>query len=201
MTIKKYVVLSTLSTSEGWSEKNFEKEGLKMIRFIRALFLVLKLGPERILRLEEESRIDPLTGLLNRRGFLEKLELEKARSDRYGHGFLLVYLDLDDLKEINDLRGHDEGDRALISLAARVKKSCRQNDFGARLGGDEFAIVFVEVKGSGDGILGRLSMEAKNASIGSYHYYPSSLSVSVDEILRLAEGEMREEKKRRKVGR
>jgi len=171
-----------------------------MIRFIKAFLLVLKLGPERILRLEEESRTDLLTGLLNRRGFLERLELEKSRSNRYGHQFLVAYLDLDDLKEINDLQGHQEGDRALISLATAIKRSCRQSDFAARLGGDEFAIGFVEIKGPGDGILKRLSMEVKNASIGSYHYQ-SSLGVSVDEILHLAETGMREEKKKRKKGR
>jgi len=171
------------------------------MRFVRAFLLVLKLGPERILALEREAKTDPLTGLLNRRGFLEKLELEKSRSDRYGHQFLVAYLDLDDLKEINDLRGHDEGDRALVALATAIKKSCRQSDFVGRLGGDEFAVVFVEVKGPGDGILRRMSMEAKNASIGFYHYYPSSSSVPVDEMMRLAEGGMREEKKRRKVGR
>lgn len=200
MTTKKYVVLSTLSTSEGWGEKNFEKEGLKMIGFIKAFLLVLRLGSDRILKLEKESRTDSLTGLLNRRGFLEKLELEKARSDRYDHQFLVAYLDLDGLKEINDTQGHQEGDRALISLAARVKKSCRQSgDFAARLGGDEFVVVFVEVKGPNE-ILERLSMEAKNVSIGSYHYQ-SSLGISVDDIMRFAETEMREEKKKRKKGR
>ena len=145
------------------------------MRFIKAFLLVLKLGPDRILELEREARTDPLTGLLNRRGFLERLKLEIARSDRYDHQFLVVYLDLDGLKEVNDLQGHEEGDRALVSLATTIKKSCRQNDFAARLGGDEFAVVFVETRGRIDEPLKRMSMEAKNASIGYYRYSPPLL--------------------------
>ena len=108
-----------------------------MMKFIKAFFLVLQIGPEKVLRLQEESITDPLTGLLNRRGFYERLRIEKSRSDRYGHSFLLAYLDLDNLKKINDTLGHHEGDKALISLAETVKKNIRSTDFAGRLGGDE----------------------------------------------------------------
>jgi len=172
---------------------------MKTIRFIKTLFLVLKLGPERILEFQREAKTDPLTGLLNRRGFFEKLEIEKARSDRYGHQFLIAYLDIDDLKKTNDTQGHEEGDKVLVSLATTIKRSCRQSDFAARIGGDEFVIVFVEVKGFGDEISKRLSAEAENVSIGFYYYQPPL--VSINDIVRFAETEMRKEKKRRKVSR
>lgn len=169
-----------------------------MIKFIKALSLVLKMGPDKILKLQEESRTDSLTGLLNRRGFRERLEIEKVRSDRYGHRFMLVYLDLDDLKKINDLQGHHEGDRALVSLAEVIKRNCRFTDFAGRLGGDEFAIVFSETEEKDDKmILERLGFEVGNASIGHSHYCGGS--ISVDGVVRHAETMMREAKKGRKA--
>ena len=171
-----------------------------MIKFVQAVLLVLRIGPEKILRLQREASTDPLTGLLNRRGFEERLLVEKARSDRYGHSFLVAYLDLDNLKEINDTLGHNEGDRALISLAKTIKKSIRSNDFAGRLGGDEFVVVFVEVRGK-EGILERLLAEVEGiSSVGHYHY-DGSEPISLDEIIHLAEREMRANKKGRKVGR
>jgi diguanylate cyclase (GGDEF)-like protein len=89
-------------------------------------------------RLREEAVIDELTGLLNRRGWREAAEPALARAGREGAAAGLLLLDLDNLKEINDSRGHDEGDRVLHETAERLRAALRAGDVVARLGGDEF---------------------------------------------------------------
>jgi diguanylate cyclase (GGDEF)-like protein len=80
---------------------------------------------------------DPLTGLLNRRGFLERARAMVAG----GGGFALMLLDLDQFKDINDLRGHHQGDRLLQQVSRVLRGELRQSDIIARLGGDEFGIL------------------------------------------------------------
>jgi diguanylate cyclase (GGDEF)-like protein len=92
-------------------------------------------------RLVKLSATDPLTGLLNRRAFRQRLAEELQRSMRYGTPLSLMLVDLDGLKKINDEQGHVAGDRALRCVAAAVTHALRGSDFGARWGGDEFAIV------------------------------------------------------------
>jgi diguanylate cyclase (GGDEF)-like protein len=87
---------------------------------------------------------DPLTRLLNRRAFMERLEAEAARSLRHGRSFSLVLCDLDGLKELNDSNGHPAGDAALRQLADVLSQSLRRSDAAFRIGGDEFALLLVE---------------------------------------------------------
>lgn len=89
----------------------------------------------------EMSRTDPLTGLRNQRGFEERLPGELARAVRYREPLSLLVLDLDDLKGINDSRGHHAGDLALRALADALLLGARQTDFAARVGGDEFVLL------------------------------------------------------------
>src|SRR4051794_16617328 len=89
-------------------------------------------------RLREEAVMDELTGLLNRRGWREAACPALARARRESHAAGLLLLDLDNLKEINDSRGHDEGDRVLRETAERLRAALRSGDVIARLGGDEF---------------------------------------------------------------
>jgi diguanylate cyclase (GGDEF)-like protein len=72
------------------------------------------------------------------------LEIELSRSSRYKRPFTLVYLDLDNFKQVNDRFGHDEGDKLIRFIADQVKGQLRSSDIVARLGGDEFAILFPE---------------------------------------------------------
>lgn len=95
-------------------------------------------------RLESLAATDPLTGLVNRRGLLARLESEYARSLRTRHTFALALCDLDHFKRINDTYGHPAGDRVLISFAAVLRESIRGIDLAARWGGEEFAILFPE---------------------------------------------------------
>jgi diguanylate cyclase (GGDEF)-like protein len=93
--------------------------------------------------LETLSVTDPLTGLANRRRLLAAFGDELNRSARYGTPLALLLLDLDRLKEINDRRGHAQGDRALQMVAESLRRSCRATDLAARTGGDEFLVLAV----------------------------------------------------------
>ena len=95
-------------------------------------------------RLKSMAMTDPLTGLLNRRGFEEQLRRITATAARHGQGGALVYLDLDDFKPINDRIGHEAGDTALCHVANFLEKNVRATDIVARLGGDEFAVLMVQ---------------------------------------------------------
>ncbi len=88
---------------------------------------------------------DALTGLLNRRGYFESGIAELERSKRYGHSLSIIFLDLDNFKQLNDARGHDIGDGALRATARKLRSVLRSNDLLARLGGDEFAILLPEI--------------------------------------------------------
>ena len=87
------------------------------------------------------SRADPLTGCLNRRGFLERLEAEVDEAGRTGRSFALVALDLDRFKSVNDSEGHAAGDELLRWTVEKLQESLRAMDSVGRLGGDEFAIL------------------------------------------------------------
>ena len=93
---------------------------------------------------EEAAFTDHLTGLANRRRFERQLEREVARSERYGHRFCLLLLDVDHFKEVNDTRGHDAGDEALRRVGNVIQAGTRGIDTGARIGGDEFAVILPE---------------------------------------------------------
>lgn len=99
---------------------------------------------ERIAQLENLSFNDPLTGLLNRRGFLNHMEKVLARARRYGEVGVVVYCDLDTFKQINDNYGHVAGDDLLRSTARILNTAVREIDLVGRLGGDEFAAVLVD---------------------------------------------------------
>ena len=99
---------------------------------------------ERILRL---AVTDELTGLANRRRFLEVLRSEMHRARRYGRPLTLLMVDLDRLKQINDENGHAAGDAMLRSVAQCMRSSVRDTDMPARLGGDEFAVLLPETGG------------------------------------------------------
>jgi len=98
--------------------------------------------------LRELARTDPLTGVLNRRAFAERLREELARSARYGAPLSLLLLDLDGLKQVNDRFGHHQGDAALQALARALGDRSRSADLAARWGGDEFMVLAPETRRS-----------------------------------------------------
>ena len=112
------------------------------LQLFSALAVVLMLGVARA-ALETEwrfARVDPLTGALNRKAFFEAIEKEKGLPGPAA----LVFADVDGLKRLNDLAGHEAGDEALRDFSARVRRAVRKDDIFARIGGDEF-VVFLKV--------------------------------------------------------
>ncbi|MGJ0506586.1 MAG: diguanylate cyclase domain-containing protein [Methylocystis sp.] len=94
---------------------------------------------------ERQARTDPLTGLPNRLAFIDAMERELARMRRHGGSFLLLCVDFDNFKTINDGLGHPAGDELLTQAASRMRAALRGSDFVGRLGGDEFAVIATEV--------------------------------------------------------
>lgn len=99
--------------------------------------------------LEYFSTHDSLTGLFNRRYFNDVLQSEQARSQRHGHEFSVLLIDLDDFKDINDTYGHPCGDQVLMRVADVIHLPMRVGDFSARIGGDEFAVILTETSAAG----------------------------------------------------
>lgn len=97
--------------------------------------------------LSHKALHDPLTGLPNRLLMQDRLGSAARRARRQGKSIVLLYIDIDGFKAINDTYGHDAGDLLLIAIAERLGKGLRETDTVARLGGDEFAVV---MEGAGD---------------------------------------------------
>ena len=96
---------------------------------------------QRIAVLEALSITDELTGLVNRRGFSRELRRALAEAKRYRTGGVLMYMDIDEFKKINDLYGHQAGDEVLHRIAELLASHVRATDIVSRLGGDEFAVL------------------------------------------------------------
>lgn len=95
-------------------------------------------------RLESQALVDPLTGLSNRHGFEVLSDFRIAQARRLKQAIALVFIDLDDMKGINDTYGHDAGDQALTDVAALIRRTFRDIDVMARLGGDEFCVLLAD---------------------------------------------------------
>ncbi|HEY6043882.1 MAG TPA: diguanylate cyclase [Nitrosospira sp.] len=98
---------------------------------------------------EEAAFTDHLTGLANRRRFERQLDREVARTQRYGHTFSLLMLDIDHFKLVNDNFGHEAGDQTLTRLGRVLQQGTRGIDLAARIGGEEFAIILTETEMAG----------------------------------------------------
>jgi len=122
---------------------------------------ILSVGLDMTSKKEAEKRIiwmaehDPLTDLANRRKFMMEFEKSLQTSIRYKHNNALLYLDLDEFKDINDTSGHGAGDELLQAVAETLKNVIRYTDLVARLGGDEFAILIPETDEVGAVILAK----------------------------------------------
>ncbi|WP_431437599.1 sensor domain-containing diguanylate cyclase [Acinetobacter lwoffii] len=118
--------------------------------------------------LQEEASKDELTGLYNRRAWEKLLRAEEERCKQYGHPAAVLFIDLNDLKKVNDNLGHDEGDKLIQNAAQILRDNVRINDIVARLGGDEFVILSVENDETGtESLVDRLINAFAAANIGA----------------------------------
>lgn len=111
------------------------------LRHLHRLAARLREASAREVALAHRATHDPLTGLANRTLLLERLQLELRRLRRRRGSILVAYLDVDDLKLVNDSCGHAVGDRLLHAVAQRLTTATREVDTVARVGGDEFVVV------------------------------------------------------------
>ena len=116
--------------------------GLLNLLLLLGCFIIVR-GAVRD-RIEYYSRIDPLTGIMNRVSIWRVLEREIRRVERYRHPLAMIMLDIDHFKAINDAHGSAVGDQVLKTLAGEIKKNIREIDLFARIGGEEFLILAPE---------------------------------------------------------
>jgi diguanylate cyclase (GGDEF)-like protein len=107
--------------------------------------------------LGEAATTDGLTGAVNRTMFQDRVGTALARRERHGTDVLVVMLDVDDFKSVNDTQGHDRGDEALRWMARRIRGAIRAEDTLGRLGGDEFAVL-AEVRGDPEPLIETLRL-------------------------------------------
>ena len=121
------------------------------------------------------AQTDSLTGVLNRRAFVETATLELARAERYQRPLSLAYLDVDDFKKVNDEGGHEDGDRLLVEVAHVLKQNLRAFDVVSRYGGDEFVLLLPEASDEAvESVLDKLMTALRNAVRGRW---PTSFSI------------------------
>jgi diguanylate cyclase (GGDEF)-like protein/PAS domain S-box-containing protein len=138
--------------------------------------------------LRNSSLKDDLTGLFNRRGLLKQAAPYFDFARRQKEKLLLLFIDLDGMKKINDEFGHNEGDNALIQTAAILNRSFRSTDIIARLGGDEFTVLVTDLNASKEDAITRLNdnLKAYNASETRGHKLAFSIGVATLEPERMA---------------
>ena len=156
--------------------------------------------------LRNSSLKDDLTGLFNRRGLLKQAAPYFDFARRQKENLLLLFIDLDGMKRINDEFGHNEGDNALISTAAILNRSFRGSDIIARLGGDEFTVLVTDLSASKEDAITRLNenLKAYNATETRGHKLAFSIGVATlepermtcfEELLEQADQAMYEQKR------
>jgi diguanylate cyclase (GGDEF)-like protein len=177
--------------------------------FVGAVADQVAIALDRARQFSTEARTDHLTGLANRREFERVLEREVALSERYDRRLVLLMIDLDNLKRINDREGHRAGDAALKRVAQQMLGVVRASDVCARVGGDEFAVAMPETdldrarevatrlrKAVEQMSLGARSVESIRVSVGLGAWGPGQ---GWQAVYQTADSDLYEDKRRRKT--
>jgi diguanylate cyclase (GGDEF)-like protein/PAS domain S-box-containing protein len=153
--------------------------------FVRTVANTLAMALERLRdeeRIRYEALHDPLTGLANRTLLRDRLEHALARSERGDGATGVLFVDLDDFKNVNDLYGHAIGDSVLVELGARLRAAVRPGDTVARIGGDEFVVICEQVNEGAAVALGRRVQEAVQVPVmvrGVEHHLSASVGIAL----------------------
>ena len=164
--------------------------------------------------LETIALTDQLTGLYNRRGFIDLAERQLQFCKRSKQKMLLFFADVDKMKWINDNLGHEDGDKALISTAKILANTFRSSDIISRVGGDEFAILARDAdEKTAEGLLKRLHKLVKKSNTRKGRKYDLSISIgyavfdphqhhdALNELMSRADRQMYQDKKNKEIGR
>ncbi len=154
------------------------------------------------------SVTDPLTGLLNRRGFFNVAERRLAAAEERGVECVVAFVDLDGLKDVNDTHGHVSGDAMIVQVAEALRSVVREDDVVARLGGDELCALVVQPRSGRLDIVTRLAgrLDERNGENGLPYRLAASIGIAsstelteptVDELLQLADQRMYAHKRQR----
>lgn len=148
------------------------------------------------------SVTDPMTGILNRKAGLESVHRQMKYCARHGCIFTVCYIDLDNLKIVNDRYGHQEGDRVIIGFVSMLRNALRESDVMCRLGGDEILLILQEISLDGtNSVLKRIqdSVDSKNAKTSKpyrieYSYglaeYTLGCKLGAEELVDIADKNM-----------
>jgi diguanylate cyclase (GGDEF)-like protein len=173
-----------------------------------ALFSDVTRARERREEIEQLAYRDPLTRLPNRRLLSDRIDRALTLAQRHGKLVAICYLDIDDLKPINDTHGHRIGDQVLLEVARRLERAVRSHDTVARIGGDEFALLLTELATADEAervtasarealsepfLLGSQCIENVSASMG-LAIFPTD-ATDPDTLLRRADQRMYEAKR------
>jgi diguanylate cyclase (GGDEF)-like protein/PAS domain S-box-containing protein len=202
-------IMGAMAVQSYTNPKLYSEKDIKIMEFVSeqvATAIERKRMEEELKRL---AHYDTLTGAYNRGYGLELLQRQLKLSKREKSPLLLAYSDLDNLKDINDEFGHDEGDRAMAQVAKLFKSILREVDIITRMGGDEFLLIFLDsslneipiIRKRLSKELARLNRISKKPykvefSTGFSNYDPANPQ-SMDELIRIADQKMYEEKKRK----
>jgi diguanylate cyclase (GGDEF)-like protein len=178
--------------------------GFRLVYYLVVVALVRE-AHKLVLAHAEEARVDALTAVANRRGFLEAAGYELARMRRTPRPLSLLYLDVDDFKRVNDSFGHAAGDEVLRSIGRVLSGDLRSTDVVARLGGDEFVVLMPETdQPAVRHVTRRLREDLKRVRLPDGASIPCSIGVatlraapeSVAELIRQADELMYRAKRR-----
>lgn len=179
---------------------------ISMVKYLRGS---LEAANDTNIKLNEMSMCDELTGVYNRRGFYHYAneEIQSKRND--GMIGILIFADVDNLKEINDRLGHDEGDYAIRSTAGYLTEALRHSDIVARTGGDEFAALAITKSGDmAEKLFEKIKNVAKNhnrlsdkkynvtVSLG-VHAFECGKDASIQDYMDIADSALYEDKKKK----
>lgn len=130
-----------------WTDPARPVSPTSLLIYALIVFFMTRLDAQRLVieqknhQLEHLSATDPLTGAYNRRGFLQRLNEEIGRADRFEQPLCVILLDVDHFKRVNDAHGHQVGDEVLLKLGQTVARTVRGSDVFGRWGGEEFILM------------------------------------------------------------
>jgi len=168
---------------------------VKIIGSLKAVYLIWKYGPDIM--------FDGLTNFFGRAIFNVIAEKEIARAKRYNFIFSIVFVDIDNLKEVNDKKGHLEEDEVIIRTARFLESCCRESDSVFKYGGDEFVLILTNTDNVGRKIFEKgLSKRLEENNSFSFSFGGSTWKegLSIEDIIQASDAKMYLQKEARKKG-